>query len=51
MRKIKEALRLSFELQLGQREIARACSVATSTPLNIFGQCRSCWFRIIRERV
>jgi transposase len=28
MRKIKEVLRLSFELQLGQREIARACSIS-----------------------
>ena len=28
MRKIKEVLRLRFELQLGQREIARACSIS-----------------------
>ena len=28
MRKIKEFLRLRFELQLGQREIARACSIS-----------------------
>ena len=28
MRKIKEVLRLSFELGLGQREIARACSIS-----------------------
>src|SRR6202171_5429843 len=28
MRKIKEVLRLRFELGLGQREIARACSIS-----------------------
>ncbi len=28
MRKIKEVLRLRFELRLGQREIARACSIS-----------------------
>ena len=28
MRKIKEVLRLRFELQLRQREIARACSIS-----------------------
>ena len=28
MRKIKEVLRLRFELKLGQREIARACSIS-----------------------
>ena len=28
MRKIKEVLRLRFEVQLGQREIARACSIS-----------------------
>jgi len=28
MRKIKEVLRLKFELGLGQREIARACSIS-----------------------
>jgi Sigma-70, region 4 len=28
MRKIKEILRLRFELGLGQREIARACSIS-----------------------
>jgi len=28
MRKIKEVLRLRFELQLGQREIARACAIS-----------------------
>ena len=27
-RKIKEVLRLRFELRLGQREIARACSIS-----------------------
>jgi DNA-directed RNA polymerase specialized sigma24 family protein len=28
MRKIKEVLRLRFELGLGQREIARACALS-----------------------
>jgi DNA-binding transcriptional regulator LsrR (DeoR family) len=28
MRKIKEVLRLRFELGLGQREIARACAIS-----------------------
>ena len=28
MRKIKEVLRLRFELRLGQREIARVCSIS-----------------------
>src|SRR5258706_1201045 len=31
MRKIKEVLRLRFELKMGQREIARACSISQST--------------------
>ena len=31
MRKIKEVLRLKFELVLGQRQIARSCSIAVAT--------------------
>ena len=31
MRKIKEVLRLYFELGMGQREIARSCSISQST--------------------
>jgi DNA-binding transcriptional regulator LsrR (DeoR family) len=31
MRKIKEVLRLRLELGLGQRAIARACSISQST--------------------
>src|SRR5258708_15809843 len=31
MRKIREVLRLRFELGLGQRAIARACSISQST--------------------
>ena len=31
MRKIKEVLRLHFELGLGQRQIARCCSIGQST--------------------
>jgi hypothetical protein len=31
MRKIKEVLRLRFELRPGQRAIARACSISQST--------------------
>jgi len=31
MRKIREVLRLHFELGMGQREIARACSISQST--------------------
>jgi len=31
MRKIKEVLRLRFELGLGPRAIARACSISQST--------------------
>jgi DNA-binding transcriptional regulator LsrR (DeoR family) len=31
MRKINEVLRLRFELGLGQRAIARACSIGQST--------------------
>jgi hypothetical protein len=31
MREIKEVLRLRFELGLGQRAIARACSISQST--------------------
>jgi len=41
MRKIKEVLRLRFELGLGQRAIARACSISQSTVLpesvNLYG--------------
>jgi predicted DNA-binding protein (UPF0251 family) len=33
MRKIKEVLRLRFELGLGQQEIARACSISQETTL------------------
>jgi DNA-binding transcriptional regulator LsrR (DeoR family) len=31
MRKIKEVLRLRYELKLDQRQIARSCSIAVST--------------------
>ena len=31
MRKVKEVLRLRFELKLDQRQIARSCSIAAST--------------------
>src|SRR5215211_6341641 len=31
MRKIKEVLRLRYELELDQRKIARSCSIAVST--------------------
>ena len=31
MRRIKEVLRLKYELGLGQREIARSCSISQST--------------------
>jgi predicted transcriptional regulator len=31
MRKIKEVLRLRFELGLGQRQIARSCSISQAT--------------------
>jgi DNA-binding transcriptional regulator LsrR (DeoR family) len=31
MRKLKEILRLRYELGLGQRQIARSCSVAQGT--------------------
>ena len=31
MRKIKEVLRLKYELNLGQRQIARSCSVGLAT--------------------
>jgi hypothetical protein len=31
MRKIKEGLRLRFELGLGQRAVARACFISQST--------------------
>jgi len=31
MRKIKEVIRLRFELRLGQRAIARACSISQTT--------------------
>ena len=31
MRKLKEVLRLRFELKLDQRQIARSCSLAVST--------------------
>jgi hypothetical protein len=31
MRKIKEALRLKFELGLGHRQIARSCSIGVAT--------------------
>src|SRR5437870_5219054 len=34
MRKIKEVLRLKFELGLGQRQIARSCSISQSTVHN-----------------
>src|SRR5213083_3351930 len=34
MRKIKEVLRLKFELQLKNREIARSCSIPHSTVAN-----------------
>ena len=31
MRRIKEVLRLKYELGLGQRQIARSCSIGQST--------------------
>jgi len=31
MRKIKEVLRLKYELNLGQRQIARSCSIGLGT--------------------
>ena len=31
MRKIKEVLRLKYELNLGQRQIARSCSIRLGT--------------------
>ena len=31
MRKIKEVLRLKYELNLGQRQIARSCAVGLAT--------------------
>jgi hypothetical protein len=31
MRKLKEVLRLRFELRLGQRQIARSCSIGQAT--------------------
>ena len=31
MRKIKEVLRLKYELGLGQRQIARSCSIGLGT--------------------
>ena len=31
MRKIKEVLRLRYELKLDQRQVARSCSIAVST--------------------
>ena len=31
MRKIKEVLRLRYELKLDQRQVARSCSVSVST--------------------
>ena len=31
MRRIKEVLRLKFELGLGQRQIARSCSIGQAT--------------------
>jgi len=34
MRKIKEVLRLRFELKMGQREIARACSISRAPSMN-----------------
>ena len=34
MRKTKEVLRLRFELGLGQREIARACSISQGAVQN-----------------
>jgi hypothetical protein len=34
MRKIREVLRLRFELGLGQRAIARACSISQSRFMN-----------------
>jgi len=33
MRKIKEVLRLKYELDLGQRQIARSCSIGLGTVL------------------
>jgi DNA-directed RNA polymerase specialized sigma24 family protein len=42
MRKIKEVLRLRFELGLGQREIARACSISQGAVHNYLKKvCRS----------
>ena len=46
MRKIKEVLRLRFELGLGQREIARACSIsqgAVHSYLKKAGAAGVCW--------
>jgi DNA-directed RNA polymerase specialized sigma24 family protein len=36
MRRIKEVLRLRFELGLGQREIARACAISQGAVHNYY---------------
>ncbi len=52
MRKVKEVLRLRFELGLGQRQIARSCGMGLGTVTSIWngrwqpgsvGRCRKAW--------
>jgi predicted transcriptional regulator len=45
MRKIKEVLRLRFELGLGQREIARACSISQGAVHNYLKKAAGAWMQ------
>ena len=43
MRKIKEVLRLHYELGLGQHQIARCCSISQSTVHGYLKRAESFW--------
>ncbi len=47
MRKIKEVLRLRFELGMGQRQIARSCSIGQATVSEYLGR-PSCFAALLR---
>jgi DNA-directed RNA polymerase specialized sigma24 family protein len=46
MRKVKEVLRLRFELGFGQRQIARSCGMGLST---VHGRWRPGWDGLCRK--
>ncbi len=49
MRKIKEVLRLKYELGLGQRQIARSCAIGLGTAYDYLVRCANSYFRLKRD--